>query len=116
MELITFNQLHLAAIDFVNTENEQLKVVGKWYHLYLNNNGVHKIYLNVPYFSDDFKISAFNYLRAFTFLYHFTSNAELCYDYTKTCLFNIFDFKERQKHQTINELILLHLKNKKVIY
>ena len=63
MEQITFNQLHLAAIDFVNTENiiyhNQLKVIGKWYHLYLNNNDVDKIYLNVPYFSDDFKVITF---------------------------------------------------------
>lgn len=116
MELITFNQLHLAAIDFVNTENEiyhtQLKVVGKWYHLYLKNNDVKKIYLNVPYYSDDFKVIAFNYLRAFTFLHHFINNAVLCNKYSEKCLFNIFDFKAKKREQTIKDLIFSFKKQK----
>jgi hypothetical protein len=116
MEEINFEKLHLASLDYIDNQNNEhsnkLTAVGKWYFLFLNKEDKQK-QLYIPYFSKDFKEIAFNYIRGFTFLYHFIKNAEVCNDFTNACLFNIFDFNKKVKNKEIEDLIFSFDKSNK---
>ena len=104
MEEITFDSLHLASLDYIDKKHNEhynkLTVVGKWYFLFLNKEDKNKN-LYIPYFSEDFKEIALNYMRGFTYLFYFIKNAEVCKDFTNTCLFNIFDFNNKVKKKKL---------------
>lgn len=99
MESIEFEKVHNVIIDFLNEEkNDKLEVIGSWYFRFLSSE-TDKLNLYIPYYDKDFSCLAFNYIRAFTFVYNLL-NEEKVTNYEGTCLFDIF--KPLQDNQISN--------------
>ena len=102
MENVKFTEIHTTALDFLNEkDNSNLKTIGLWYFNFLKSD-VEKLRLQIPYYSKDFTITSFNYLRAFIIIFNLIKNHKLS-DFEDTCLFDIFNYSET-KH--IEELTL----------
>ena len=102
MESIEFEKIHNVIIDFLDEEkNDKLEIIGSWYFRFLCSEN-HKLNLYLPFYNKDFSSLAFNYIRAFTFVYNLL-NEERLTNYEGTCLFDIF--KPMQNNQ-ISDLTL----------
>ena len=70
MENVKFTEIHTTALDFLNEkDNSNLKTIGLWYFNFLKSD-VEKLRLQIPYYSKDFTITSFNYLRAFIIIFN----------------------------------------------
>ena len=102
MENVKFTEIHNTTLDFLNEkDNSNLKIIGFWYFNFLKSD-VDKLRLQIPYYSKEFTITTFNYLRAFIIIFNLVKNHKLS-DFEDTCLFDIFSYSEN-KH--IEELTL----------
>ena len=102
MENVKFTEIHNTTLDFLNEkDNSNLKIIGFWYFNFLKSD-VDKLRLQIPYYSKEFTITTFNYLRAFIIIFNLVKNHKLS-DFEDTCLFDIFNYSET-KH--IEELTL----------
>jgi hypothetical protein len=89
MESIEFEKIHNVIIDFLDEEkNDKLEIIGFWYFQFLCSED-HKLNLYLPYYDKDFSSLAFNYIRAFTFVFNLLKEKKLT-EYSGTCLFDIF--------------------------
>lgn len=89
MESIEFEKIHNVIIDFLDEEkNDKLEIIGSWYFRFLCSEN-HKLNLYLPYYDKDFSSLAFNYIRAFTFVFNLLKEKKLT-EYSGTCLFDIF--------------------------
>ena len=89
MESIEFEKIHNVIIDFLDEEkNDKLEIIGSWYFRFLCSEN-HKLNLYLPYYHKDFSSLAFNYIRAFTFVFNLLKEKKLT-EYSGTCLFDIF--------------------------
>lgn len=89
MESIEFEKIHNVIIDFLDEEkNDKLEIIGSWYFRFLCSEN-HKLNLYLPYCDKDFSSLAFNYIRAFTFVFNLLKENKLT-EYSGTCLFDIF--------------------------
>ena len=103
MEEIVFEKIHNTALDFLNErENSDLETIGLWYFNFLNSDE-DKLRLHLPYYSKEFSISAYNYLRAFTIIFNLEKNQRLS-DFEGTYLFDIFNYSKdkRAEELTLN--------------
>ncbi|MCG1037714.1 hypothetical protein [Polaribacter sargassicola] len=107
MESIVFEKIHNVIIDFLGEEkNDKLEIIGSWYFRFLCSEN-HKFNLYLPYYDKDFSSLAFNYIRAFTFVFNLLKEKKLT-EYSGTCLFDIF------KPMQNNQMADLTLNYKKV--
>ena len=89
MGSIEFEKIHNVIIDFLDEEkNDRLEIIGSWYFRFLCSEN-HKLNLYLPYYDKDFSSLAFNYIRAFTFVFNLLTEKKLT-EYSGTCLFDIF--------------------------
>lgn len=96
MGSIEFEKIHNVIIDFLDEEkNDKLEIIGSWYFRFLCSGNL-KLNLYLPYYNKDFASLAFNYIRAFTFVYNLLNEEKLT-KYVGTCLFDIF--KPMQNNQ-----------------
>src|SRR5690554_4487207 len=84
-----FEKIHNVIIDFLGEEkNDELGIIGSWYFRFLRSE-TDKLKLYIPYYNKDFSCLAFNYIRAFTFVFNLLKEKKLT-EYSGTCLFDIF--------------------------
>jgi hypothetical protein len=89
MGSIEFEKIHNVIIDFLDEEkNDKLEIIGYWYFRFLRSE-TDKLNLYIPYYKKDFSCLAFNYIRAFTFVFNLLKEKKLT-NYVGTCLFDIF--------------------------
>jgi hypothetical protein len=89
MGSIEFEKIHNVIIDFLDEEkNDKLEIIGSWYFMFLCSE-TDKLNLYIPYYNKDFSCLAFNYIRAFTFVFNLLKEKKLT-EYSGTCLFDIF--------------------------
>jgi hypothetical protein len=89
MGSIEFEKIHNVIIDFLDEEkNDKLEIIGSWYFMFLCSE-TDKLNLYIPYYNKDFSCLAFNYIRAFTFVFNLLKEKKLT-KYSGTCLFDIF--------------------------
>ena len=102
MEKLEFIDIHNVVLDFLEEkDDDNLKTIGFWYFNFLKSDN-DKLRLQIPYYSKEFSITAFSYVRAFIIIFNLLKNHKLS-DFEDTCLFDIFNYSEN-KH--IEELTL----------
>ena len=100
MEKVEFVKIHNTTLDFLNEkDNGKLRTIGFWYFNFLKSNS-DKLRLHLPYYSKDFTITAFNYVRAFTIIFNLVKNQKLS-DFEGTCLFDIFNYSKDKRAEEL---------------
>ncbi|PWG05217.1 hypothetical protein [Polaribacter aquimarinus] len=100
MEKVEFVKIHNTTLDFLNEkDNGKLRTIGFWYFNFLKSNS-DKLRLHLPYYSKEFKITAFNYVRAFTIIFNLVKNQKLS-DFEGTCLFDIFNYSKDKRAEEL---------------
>ncbi|EAQ42523.1 hypothetical protein [Polaribacter sp. MED152] len=108
MEKVEFVKIHNTTLDFLNEkDNGKLRTIGFWYFNFLKSDS-DKLRLHLPYYSKEFSLTAFNYVRAFTIIFNLVKNQKLS-DFEGTCLFDIFNYS---KDKRVEELTLEFQKQK----
>lgn len=105
MDNLEFKKIHIVIIDFLKLENnyeiEKLEILGNWYFRFLISSEV-KLNLHIPFYSVDFTLVAYRYVRCFTVLYNLLKQDKIT-QFDGTCLFDIFN---KSSHANTNDLIL----------
>lgn len=100
MENADFIDIHATALDFLNEkDNGNLKTIGFWYFNFLKSDN-DKLRLNLPYYSKEFSIIAFNYVRAFTIIFNLVKNQKLS-NFEDTSLFDIFNYSKNKRAEEL---------------
>ena len=111
MDNIEFKKIHSVIIDFLKLENnyelDKLEILGNWYFRFLISSE-EKLNLHIPFYSIDFTLVAYRYVRCFTILYNLLKQDKIT-QFEGTCLFDIFNKSSRAD---INDLILDFLNQK----
>jgi hypothetical protein len=114
MEQVAFAKIHYTIINCLEADiyRTKLKIIGQWYHFFLESKEKNKLYLTIPFYEEEFSKQSLNYLRLYTFLYNLLNNLVICNSFEDKCLFNIFDYKETN-NESINNLLLIFKKKEK---
>lgn len=105
MDNLEAKKIHNVTIDFLKLENnyeiDKLEILGNWYFRFLLSS-VEKLNLHIPFYSVDFTLIAYRYVRSYTVLYNLLKQDKIT-QFEGTCLFDIFNKSSRAD---INDLIL----------
>jgi hypothetical protein len=105
MDNIESKKIHSVVIDFLKLENDnelvKLENLGNWYFRFLISSE-EKLNLYIPFYSVDFTLIAYRYIRCFTALYNLLKQDKII-QFEGTCLFDIFNKSSRAN---TNDLIL----------
>ena len=111
MDNIESKKIHSVLIDFLKLENnyeiDKLEILGNWYFRFLISSE-EKLNLHIPFYSVDFTLVAYRYVRSYTLLYNMLKQDKIT-QFEGTCLFDIFNKSSRAD---INDLILDFLSQK----
>ena len=111
MENIELKNIHIVIIDFLKLENnyeiDKLEILGNWYYRFLKSSE-EKLNLHIPFYSVEFTLVAYRYVRCFTVLYNLLKQNKIT-PFEGTCLFDIFN---KSVHANTNDLILDFLNQK----
>ena len=108
MDKIEFREIHNVVIDFLKGgSNSNLETIGLWYFRFLKSDK-EKLALHLPYYSQEFSKTAFDYIRVFTLVFNLLKVKKLM-EFEGTCLFDIFNESSNAKN---NELTLDFLTQK----
>ena len=111
MDNIESKKIHSVLIDFLKLENnyeiDKLEILGNWYFRFLISSE-EKLNLHIPFYSVDFTLVAYRYVRCYTVLYNLLKQDKIT-QFEGTCLFDIFNKSSRAD---INDLILDFLSQK----
>lgn len=105
MDKIESKKIHSVIIDFLKLENncelDKLEILGNWYFRFLISSE-EKLNLHIPFYSVDFTLIAYRYIRCYTVIYNLLKQDKIT-QFEGTCLFDIFNKSSRAD---INDLIL----------
>ena len=105
MDNIESKKIHSVLIDFLKLENnyeiDKLEILGNWYFRFLLSSE-EKLNLHIPFYSVDFTLLAYRYVRCYTILYNLLKQDKTT-QFEGTCLFDIFN-KKLLKLVIINQL------------
>ena len=111
MDKIESEKIHSVIVDFLKLENnyeiDKLGILGNWYFRFLISSE-EKLNLHIPFYSVDFTLVAYRYVRCYTLLYNLLKQDKIT-QFEGTCLFDIFNKSSRAD---INNLILDFLSQK----
>jgi len=111
MDNIESKKIHSVLIDFLKLENnyelDKLEILGNWYYRFLKSTE-EKLNLHIPFYSVEFTLVAYRYVRCFTVLYNLLKQNKIT-PFEGTCLFDIFN---KSVHANTNDLILDFLNQK----
>ena len=97
MENIELKNIHIVIIDFLKLENnyeiDKLEILGNWYYRFLKSSE-EKLNLHIPFYSVEFTLVAYRYVRCFTVLYNLLKQDKITL-FEGTCLFDIFNKSSR---------------------
>ena len=105
MDNIESKKIHSVLIDFLKLENnyeiDKLEILGNWYFRFLISSE-EKLNLHIPFYSVDFTLVAYRYIRCYTVLYNLLKQDKIT-QFRGACLFDVFNKSSRAD---INDLIL----------
>jgi hypothetical protein len=96
---VEFDKIHEVVHEALNLQKKHssvFKIIGKWYYNFLQSPD-ERFILHVPKYEEESIKIAYNYVRLFSLTYRLVNRRELT-TFENTCLFNVFDYKNKNGH------------------